>query len=296
MKVLITGGTGFVGTEVIEAVVQAGHDVRALVRPGSEKKLPPGIELEIASGDVTDPAGLAEAAAGVAAAIHLVGVIREFPRRGITFEKLHLEATINVIAALKEAGVKRYLHLSALGARPDSASPYHRTKAAAEAEVRASGLKWTIFRPSLIFGPRDLSINIFARQVRTWPLVPVIGSGEYRLQPVSVTTVAQGLAKALTIPETIGQSLDVTGPKAYTYNELLRAIGRVIGKRPKLIHLPVWPIRLAAVAFGGWAAFPLTAPQLDMLLEGNAAEADEFYRLLDLTPIPLEAGLADYLK
>lgn len=295
MKVLITGGTGFVGHQVIESVIEAGHQVRALVRPGSEKKLPSGLEVEIAPGDVGRPDSLGPAVEGVEAVIHLVGIIREFPKRGITFEELHHRATVNIVAAAQAAGVKRYLHMSALGARPDSRSPYHQTKAAAEAEVRASGLDYTIFRPSLIFGPRDVSINLFVDQVRRLPLVPVIGRGDYRLQPVSLTTVGQGYAAALTTPAAIGRGLDVTGPDVYTYNELLRAIGRVVGRKPRLMHLPVGPMRLLAGLLGGWPKFPLTKPQIDMLLEGNAAPGDEFYGLFNLEPIPFEAGLAKYL-
>jgi len=296
MKVLVTGGTGFVGHGVIEALARAGHQVRALARPGSEGRLPQDLDLETAPGDVTEPQGLDRAAAGVEAVVHLVGIIREFKDRGITFERLHHQATRNVLAATRAAGVGRYLHMSALGARPDSVSAYHRTKAAAEAEVRASGLDWTIFRPSIIFGPRDLSLNTFAAQLRKSGLFPVIGSGQYRLQPVALETVAAGFAAALDRPAAVGQSFDVTGPEAFTFDELIRLLGRVLGVKVRLIHLPVGPVRLAARLLGWWARFPLTEPQLDMLLEGSAADGSAFYKTLELTPIGLEDGLKAYLK
>lgn len=295
MKVLVTGGTGFVGREVIDSVARAGYTVRALVRPGSESKLPDVPDLETSPGDVSDPDSLAAAASGVGAAIHLVGIIRQFPDRGITFEKLHFQATLNVLNALKNAGVKRYLHMSALGARPDSSSEYHTSKARAEERVKTSGLEWTIFRPSLIFGPGDLSINTFADQVRKLPLTPVIGDGKYCLAPVSVKTVAQGFAAALDRPETSGNSLDVTGPQAYTYDELLAVIGRVLGKRPRLIHLPLGPVRLMAGLLGRFARFPLTTTQLDMLLEGSAADGTPFYQATGVKAVDFEAGLAEYL-
>jgi NADH dehydrogenase len=296
MKVLILGGTGFVGRHVVAELVRAGHRVRLLVRPGSEEKLSGLAEAEPAGGDILDPASLARAAAGQEAVIHLVGIIRELPRRGVTFDLLHRQATLNALAAAGAQGVRRFLHMSALGAAEDSASAYQRTKAQAEAAVRGSGLAWTIFRSSLIFGPEDLSLNLFARQIQTLPLVPVIGDGQYRLQPVAVTTVAQAFAAALTNPAAVGQAFEVTGPTAYAYDDLLRAIGRVLKTKVRLVHLPVWPVRLAARLLGRFAFFPLTEDQLDMLLAGSAADGSRLYDTLGLSPLPLEPGLAAYLR
>ena len=185
MRVLITGGTGFVGREVAGELLRAGHDAALLVRPGSEGKDPPPQgpyrRAELLPGDVLDPGSLLEAIRGCDAVIHLVGIIREFPEKGITFEQLHTRASFNVISAIKTVGPKRYLHMSALGAAEDSPSAYHQTKAVAERAVTLSGLDWTIFRPSLIYGPGDLSLNVFADQIRRLPFVPVIGDGRYLL-------------------------------------------------------------------------------------------------------------------
>ena len=300
MRILITGGTGFVGRAIAAELLREGHDVVLLVRPGSEAKvLPPQgpyRRVETSPGDVLDPGSLMEAIRGCDAVIHLVGIIREFPKKGITFEQLHTRATFNVVSAIKTVGPRRYLHMSALGAAEDSPSAYHRTKAVAERAVGLSGLDWTIFRPSLIYGPDDLSLNMFADQVRRLPFAPVIGDGRYLLQPVAIKTVARAFASALTREESHGQTFTLTGPQAYTYNELLRTLGRVLERRVRLVHLPVWPVRLAARLLGSFPSFPLTETQLTMLLMGNAGDGSQAYRVLDLEPIPLEQGLSEYMK
>lgn len=296
MRVLVTGGTGFVGRAVIRALVKADHEVVALVRAGSEEKLPRGVKVETAPGDVSDRVSLADAAKGCRAMVHLVGIIREFPGKGITFQKLHYEATVNALAAAKAAGVRRYVHMSALGARPDSTSPYHRTKAAAEAEVKASGLDWTIFRPSLIFGPRDQSINLFVDQLRKAPVYPIIGDGEYRIAPVSLTTVARAFALALDDRATIGRSFEPVGPETYSFNQLVDLLADIVGRKPTIIHIPVPVMRFIAGLLGRFAWFPLTRPQIDMLLEGSSGSGREFYDAFPVEPIDLAAGLKTYLE
>jgi uncharacterized protein YbjT (DUF2867 family) len=176
MQVLVTGASGFVGNEVVKELLAQGRQVRALVRRGSEKKLQARERVEIAFGDCLDPEAVALAAAGCDAVIHLVGIIREFPGRGITFEQVHVQATRNVVGAAKNAGVRRYLHMSALGARPEPADPYHVTNFRADEYVIHSGLTYTIFRPSVIYGPEDQSINLFARHIRRLAFFPSSGT------------------------------------------------------------------------------------------------------------------------
>jgi NADH dehydrogenase len=224
--------------------------------------------------------------------IHLVGIIRAFPSRGVTFEKLHTEATANVIAAAKEAGVARLLHMSALGAREDGPTPYLRTKFAAEELVRESGLNHSIFRPSLIFGPGGEAIKMFADMVKKI-VVPIIGDGKYRFQPVSVATVAQGFAKALEIEESHGKTLDVGGPDNVTFDEIMDTLARVLGKTIVKVHVPVFPLRLATSALQHAPGYPLTTDQITMLLEGGTCDEKPFYELLGLKPISLEQTLRD---
>jgi len=292
MQVFVTGSTGFVGNHVLNTLLDRGHQVRALVRPGSEYKLKEPDKVEVITGDVTESADLIQGMKGCDAAIHLVGIIRAFPNQDITFERLHTEATANVIEAAKETEVPRLLHMSALGAREDGPTPYLRTKFAAEELVRQSGLNYAIFRPSLIFGRGGEAIKMFGDMVKKY-VVPIIGDGQYRFQPVSVTTVVQGFEKGLDPEAAKDQTLDVGGPDNVTFDEIMDTLARVMGKSIVKIHMPVLPLRLATSALQHAPGYPLTTDQITMLLEGSTCDEKPFYELLDLTPIPLEQTLRE---
>lgn len=292
MKVFVTGGTGFVGNHVLDELVEKGHQVRALVRPGSEYKLKRPDEVESTPGKVEEPADLIQGMQGCDAVIHLVGIIRAFPSRGITFEKLHTEATANVVAAAKETGLSRLLHMSALGAREDGPTPYLTTKYAAEELVRESGLDFTIFRPSLIFGRGGDAIEMFSDMVAKI-VVPIIGDGKYRFQPVSASTVAQGFERALGLEDAHGKTLDVGGPDNVTFDEIMDGLASVKGKTIVKMHLPVFPLRMVSSALQHAPGYPLTTDQITMLLEGSTCDEKPFYELLGLEPIFLEQTLRD---
>ncbi|HEX5815530.1 MAG TPA: NAD-dependent epimerase/dehydratase family protein [Methylomirabilota bacterium] len=185
-RVFITGGTGFVGRAVIQALRAEGYAVRCLVRRGSEPDLRGFGAIERVEGDVMARQTLDDGLAGCDAVVHLVGIIRERPAIGSTFERVHVQGTQNVLGAAAAAGVRRYLHMSALGARAGARSRYHRTKWAAEEAVRSSPLPWTIFRPSIVYGPGDEFVTMLRGMIEGLPVVPVIGSGRQRLQPVPV--------------------------------------------------------------------------------------------------------------
>jgi len=295
MRVLITGATGFVGREVTKELVNRGHEVRALVRPRSEKKLKNLQRVQVFSGDCLSPQTLPPAMAGCDAVIHLVGIIREFPGRGVTFERVHVQATRNVVDAAKAAGVRRYLHMSALGARPEPADPYQVTNFRADEYVRGSGLVYTIFRPSIIYGPGDQSINLFIRQIQRLSFFPIIGDGRYQLQPVPVGTVARAFALALELPQTENRLYDVGGPDPLTFDEIIDTIAAVLGRRVKKIHQPVWCMNFAAKLCGRFRWFPLTPGQLRMLLEGSTCDPTAFYQDFGLRPISFQEGLSSYV-
>src|SRR6056297_1511415 len=197
MRVFVTGGTGFVGREVIRQLTAAGHQVIALVRQGSTEKLPQKENVKIQFGDITEPEELASGMRDCDALIHLVGIIRAFPDKGVTFERLHVDATQNALAAAKTSGITKILHMSANGAQKDSEIDYQKTKWRAEQLVRESGCDWTIFRPTIIFGAAGEFIEMLGDLVRKSPVVPVFADGQYRLQPVAVEQVAETFVKAL---------------------------------------------------------------------------------------------------
>jgi NADH dehydrogenase len=293
MKIFLCGGTGFVGSHVRHVLLEKGHELRLLVhnrRCGYEE----GVEQ--VSGDITIPATFCGAVSGCDVTINLVGIIREFPRRLLTFEKLHLEATRNVVDAAKEAGVKRHLQMSALGTRPNAVSRYHQSKFQGEEYVRASGLDWTIFRPSIIFGPEDAFVNKLAGMIRSFPVVPVIGDGTYRLQPVSVNDVACCIAMALDMPETFGKVYEVCGPDRLTFNDLLDTIGKVLGKPevPKVTS-PLGILKMAVPILQGLTHFPLTMDQLLMLVEENICDG-RWQETFHFEPERFAGGISRYLR
>jgi NADH dehydrogenase len=250
------------------------------VRPGSEHDLKGFASIDRVPGDVLEPDGLAASIEGCAAIVHLVGIIREQPSRGVTFERLHAQATRNMLELARKAGVPRYVQMSALGTRPGARARYHRTKWEAEEAVRASGLDWTIFRPSIIFGPGDGFVSLLAPIVRGNPVfVPVIGNGLTKFQPVSIHDVARVFAASLGRPETVRQAYEVGGPEVLTLNAVYREIAAAVGKPGKpLVHLPLWYGRLLAALFE-WLARrglfrhpPLTRDQLRSLSRDNAAD------------------------
>jgi len=292
MKVFVTGGTGFVGREILRQLVAAKHTVRALVRKGSEDKLAVLANVEVHTGDVTDTGCLAGALAGCDAVIHLVGIIRAFPSRGITFQKMHVDATENVLAAAVQQGVRRFLHMSSNGTRERGTTDYHRTKWQAEELVRNSGLEWTILRPSLIFGPGSEFVKMLAELIRRVPVVPVIGDGKYRMQPVAVGQVAATFVKALSMPETIGKTYLLGGGESYSYDEILDLTAVAMGKGTAAkIHQPLFMIKPMIKILQGFEQFPITEDQLKMLIEGNVCDPREWSKVFALQPISYADGI-----
>jgi uncharacterized protein YbjT (DUF2867 family) len=290
--VFVTGATGFVGRAVVHALRADGLKVRCLVRRGSERDLR-GLEaIERVEGNILSRQTLDEGISGCDAVVHLVGIIREDRSRRVTFEHLHVDGTLNVLAAAAAAGVRRYLHMSALGTSATARSRYHQTKWLAEEAVRASALPWTIFRPSVIYGKGDGLVSMLAQMVSRLPVVPVIGEGRQQLQPVPVDQVAQGFRRALARPETVKQTYEVGGPDAVSMVELIDAIGRALGHgRIRKIHLPIRLMRVVAGGLQAIPSFPLTTDQITMLDANNTCDPAPFFRTFGVTPLPLKVGL-----
>ena len=302
MKVLVTGATGFVGRELLRRLHADGHPLRLLVRnPASPaaRRAADRFHAELHQGDVIEGGSLAAAATGTEAVIHLVGIISEFGRN--TFENAHVRATGNMLQAARDAGVRRFIHMSALGTRPGATARYHQTKWAAEELVRGSGLDWTIFRPSLIYGPGDQFVNLFADLSRWSPILPVMGSGRGLLQPVAVEVVAAAFTGALTEPRALGRTFDLCGPEPMSLVALLDTILAVLGRRRVKLHIPlplaraqaailefVWPRLLGRAA-------PFNRDQLLMLQEDNVGDPQPAAELFGLKRMPFRESIAAWL-
>jgi uncharacterized protein YbjT (DUF2867 family) len=303
MNVLITGGTGFVGRVVVCQLHEAGHRIRLLARdPGAStaRELAARFGAEPWEGDVVRGVGLGKATEGMDAIIHLVGIISEVGQQ--TFESVHVGATRALLDAARTAGVRRFVHMSALGARPGADARYHRTKHAAEELVRGSGLAWTIFRPSLIYGVGDGFINLFIRMSRFSPILPVIGSGRSRFQPVAVDDVALCFVKALVEPNAENRTFDLCGTEALTLGEIIDAILRVTGRRRGRIRIPAGLARVQASILEVVyplvmrQAPPLNRDQIIMLEEGNVGDSEAARQLFGWRAQPLAQGLERYFK
>jgi NADH dehydrogenase len=291
-RVFVTGATGFVGHALVQTLCAEGHWVRCLVRRGSELNLRGLTAFERVEGDVLARQSLEEGMAGCDTVVHLVGAIREHPAEQATFERLHVRATLNVLDAAEGAGVRRILHVSALGARASSESRYHRTKWTAEEAVRASALHWTVFRPSLIYGRGDHFLSTLAALVRRLPVVPIIGTGRQRMQPVAVEHVARGLTRAIALETTVKQTFDVAGPDVVSFVELIDLIGRTLGRR-RVLKAAVPPTLVAGLS--RLPGFPIGREQLILLQEDNVCDARPFYAAFGIEPLPLATGLAQML-
>jgi uncharacterized protein YbjT (DUF2867 family) len=294
--IVITGATGFVGEEIVKQVRAAGHPVRAIVRePRSAQWLTDRYGAELFHGNVLFAPSIEGAMQGAKCVIHLVGIIREW--RENTFERAHTQATQHVVSEAKKAGVKRFLHMSALGTRENARSRYHQTKWAAEQYVRKSGLAWTIFRPSVIYGPKDKSVNTLVNVMRRLPFVPVLGNGNTRIQPIAVENVARAYVAAIRNDNSIGRTYDLCGPEAFTWNELYDKLQSILGSRKPKLHLPLPLARIQAAFLERILPNPpFTRDQLLMLQEDNVGDAGPAVRDFLLQQERFEEGVARYLK
>lgn len=254
-RVLLTGATGFVGRYVLRELLLRGYTavcpVRSRDRLAAVTRDLDATRVAGVIGSIFDRPALADAVSQSHAAIHLVGIILERRLTGQTFDRVHRGGTMSVVDALRTSGVRRYIHMSALGTRPEAVSGYHRSKYAAEQYVRGSGLDWTIFQPSVIHGPDGKFMQLLKTFACRWipPVMPYFGSGNHRVQPVSVKDVAHCMVDALSRPEAIRQTYPMGGPKAYSWKELYATCQRLMpgAKRWKpMIGQPVSVAKLLA--------------------------------------------------
>jgi uncharacterized protein YbjT (DUF2867 family) len=296
MKVLLTGGTGYVGQDLREKLRSHGHQVRLLVRRESAHKVPAGSEFEVVLGDVLDSHACLRAVDGCDAVVHLVGIIREFPHEGTTYEAMHTEATFNVLDAARRMGVDRFVHMSALGARADAPSRYHTTKFEAESMVRNSDLRWTIFRPSVIFGPGSDFIRQIVDLVHR-PLVPIVDGGKALLQPVSLDNVTGAMARSLLMPETRGQAYDAGGPDRIRFRDLVDRISEHYRLHPNTMKISSVFMKPVVRLLQRFDSFPLTVDQLEMLIEDNICDTGAFEAAFDFEGLDsFEAALPSLLE
>lgn len=270
MRVFVTGGTGYVGHAIVSSLLAHGHDPVVLQRPNTTRQTL--LPVQLVTGTIFDDTVLAAGMEGCDAVIHLVGIIREVPRKGVTMQRIHVEGTRSVLRAAQTAGVQRILHMSALGAKSGATASYHRSKWDAEQLVRQSPLNYTIIRPSVIYGaggPGPEFLGQLTQLVHSAPVIPVIGHGEFRLQPVPLNVVGEAFVQALDSPATFGKVYELGGDDLITYKNLLRQLAKREGRPFRAVKVPVSVMKVMVAMMGRFAWFPITADQLTMLLEEN---------------------------
>jgi uncharacterized protein YbjT (DUF2867 family) len=301
-RVFVTGGSGFVGTAIIDKLVAEGHSVHALVHSRAPDVRAESVHAH--QGDLADPASLRRAMRGCDAAIHLVGIIMEKPSRGITFDRIIHRGTRNVVDAAVAENVRRIVFMSALGARQNATSGYHKAKFAAEQYVRGSGLAWTIFRPSIIHGPQGEFMQMVAAWARRrkppFLFMPYFGAGLFgrggagMLQPVYIDDVARAFVEALDNPKTIGEVYPLGGPDRLTWPQLHRTCAQaIIGKRRMVLPLPVWKAKLLTY-LAPQRLLGFNRDQVIMSQEDSTCDLAKFQDHFGWSPQPFEPTLQRY--
>ena len=293
MRVAMIGGTGFVGGYLTDALVAAGHEPALLVREGSESKVRHRDRVAITTGDISSPEALSGVINGCDTVIYNVGILREFPRKGITFESAQYEGVVRTVDAAIDSGVRRLLLMSANGVKcPGTA--YQETKRRAEDYALASGLDVAVLRPSVIFGdPRgtmEFATQLNNDMVR--PPLPAVGffsgwdrrKGAVVMSPVHINDVSSAFIAALVNDSTIGQTISLGGPEAVTWQDIVKRIAAATGKQKIIMPMPIGLMRLGATLLDWLPFFPVTRDQLTMLEEGNVADASALRVLIGREP------------
>jgi uncharacterized protein YbjT (DUF2867 family) len=289
VRILVTGGTGFVGPAVVQRLVDDGHTVRVLEHTaGSSDALP---NQDAVEGSMTDAASLKQAVEGPDAVVHLVAILTGKPAE---FRAVMEQGTRDLLTAAREAGVRRFVLMSALGADEETKDlvPYYGAKWQMEQDVKASGLEHVIFRPSFVFGPEGGALGQFKKIAKVAPVTPIVGPGTQRIQPIWVDDVAAYFAAAIEKPEAANRAFDLGGPDAVTWNEFWSRLKRAQGSHRPSIHLPFGLMRAQATVLELLPKPPVTRDQLKMLAAGdNVVSNSDAVDTFGLPLVPLDEQL-----
>ncbi len=296
--ITIFGGSGFLGRYAVRRLAKLGYGLRIAVRRPDEAlflKTSGDIgQIVPMAANIRDEASVAQALEGADLAINLVGVLAESGRQ--TFAALQADGAARIARRAKAAGISRVIHVSAIGADPASPSAYARAKAAGESRILTLLPRSTILRPSLIIGPEDDFFNRFARMASLSPVLPLLGGGRTRFQPVFVGDVAEAIAAVLSRPDSEGRIYELGGPRIYTFRQLLEMMLREIGRRRGFLSLPFPLARLMGALLQYLPFAPLTLDQVRQLARDNVVASGALgFAELGLTPLTIEAVIPDYL-
>lgn len=290
--ILVVGGSGFVGRHVVNRLVDEEYKVVVPTRrPDNANHLSVLPTVDVVESDVNRPADLRRLVERASAVINLVGILGE--SRGNTFVREHVELPRSIVAACGSAGVRRLVHMSALNADPAGPSQYLRSKAEGEAVVAASGLDWTIFRPSVIFGREDRFLNLFAKLMKFVPLMPLAGA-QVRFQPVYVGDVAECIVRALPLDATLRQKYEICGPEVYTLRDLVRYVGNLTGATRPIVGLGGKLATMQATVLEHLPGSLMSRDNLASMARDSICGC-AFPPIFGIVPQPLESVVPTYL-
>lgn len=306
MKVALFGGTGFVGSYIVKELINQGYTPKVLIRPGSENKLVHPEKCEIVSGDIFNENSINEVINDVDATIYNIGIIRQFKRLGITYEKLHFQGAKNCIDIAKKNGVNKFILMSANGVKLNGTG-YQTFKFQAEKYLKASVLNWTIFQPSVIFGDSKGLMEFCSQLKKDMLNLPFpaplffdgilpLGAGNFSMSPIHVTDVAKCFVASISNDKSNFQTYQLGGNKDYNWKEIIRIISKSYGKNKWAVPAPVLPIKLIALILDQFPWFPISRDQLTMLLEGNTCDSEKAYKDFQLQPKDFSSDNLSYLK
>jgi uncharacterized protein YbjT (DUF2867 family) len=290
--ILVTGGSGFVGGHIVHELRLLELPVRCLVRDPRKASTLGAWGCELAEGDMTDPSSLGRAAEGVETVVHLVAIRQGSRER---FRRIMVEGTRDLLVAAKDAGVRRFVLMSALGTSGETKNlvPYYEAKWEMERQVRAAGIPFVIFRPSFIFAPDGGILPTFAKLAKLSPVTPIIGSGRQRIQPIWADDVARYFAAGVRRVDVTGRVFELGGPDVVTWNDFWARLKVALGLHRPSIHVPVALMKVNALVTERLPGnIPLTRDLLKMLEHGdNVVSTDDALRTFELPLVPLDDQL-----
>ena len=306
IKIAVLGATGFIGSYILDSLIEKGFGPSVLVREGSEDKLSQSEKCRIVTGDIQDEQAIHETINGTDCIIFNIGIIRQFPHQRITFDELHLQSAKRTIDIALQLNIKRFILMSANGVSPHG-TEYQKTKYLAEKYLKKTDLDWTIFRPSLVFGPSRGKIE-FCTQLRDdlidLPLpaplfytgLSPLHAGQFKISPIHVKNVAEFFTRSISDSSTFGECYHLGGSEDFSWKELISIIAKASGKTKLKIPTPAFIIKTLASLLDGFSWFPITRDQLNMLLEGNTCDSKETFKKFGIKPIPFTQSNLTYLK
>ncbi len=297
MRVLVAGGTGFLGRAIVSRLLADGHEAGILSR-SQHLADPVDARARWEQGDVTEPKtldGRLEGYDAVVDAVQFPNSPIENPKKGFTFERVDLGGTKNLVDAARTQGVTHFIGLSGVGSAEKAPFHWQRFKWWEEEYIRGSGLGYTIFCPSWVYGPRDVSLNRFLGFARFLPFIPVIGDGKTSINPLFVGDLARHVSRALTTPEAMGETVEIGGPEVLTMDQVIRTALKVEHRRRFLLHQPEALMKLVARIAQVLPGRPLTPDAIDFITMDGVADTSRLTALFGLPLTPLEEGLATYL-